>query len=141
MESDANTQSFWEKPGFKERYPDDYDYLTDPKARVQRTEPEGVRIDAPTEEMYRNLTPGPRESKPIAQLTDQQIVTEAREIHARFAQLSEQYNEAPADQRPEIRQEMEPLVNRERVLRQEYTGRTTQELAFDRAPEEISYSR
>jgi len=36
---------------------------------------------------------------------------------------------------------MEPLVERERALRQEYTGRATQEVALDRAPEEISYSR
>jgi hypothetical protein len=79
--------------------------------------------------------------KPVGQLSNQEIVGEARELHARFERLSEQYNEASAGQRPEIRDEMQPLVNRERELRQEYTGRTIQELALDRAPEEISYAR
>jgi hypothetical protein len=79
--------------------------------------------------------------KPVNHLSNEEIVREAQEIHSRFANLSEQYNEAPAGQRTEIREEMKPLVNRERELRQEYTGRTSQELALDRAPEEISYSR
>jgi hypothetical protein len=79
--------------------------------------------------------------KPAGQLSNQEIVAEARELHSHFKQLSEQYSQAPAAQRARLREEMEPLVDRERALRQEYTGRTTQELAVDRAPAEISYGR
>jgi hypothetical protein len=79
--------------------------------------------------------------KPVGQLTNQEIVGEARELHAHFEQLSERYEQARPAQRAELREEMQPLVNRERALRQEYTGRTTQGLALDRAPEDISYAR
>lgn len=80
--------------------------------------------------------------KPANELSNEEIVTEAREIHGRFAQLSEQYNEAQPTQRPQLREEMEPLVDRERALRQEYTGRATQEMNIDRPPvQQIEYSR
>ena len=80
--------------------------------------------------------------KPVGQLSNEQIVLEARKLHGHFARLSEQYSQAPAEQRPQLREEMEPLVDRERALRQEYTGRTTQELVVDRAPDmQIAYGR
>jgi len=92
-----------------------------------------------------NTYSGPARTDPpkaVNHLSNEEIVREAREIHSRFANLSEQYNGAPAGQRPEIREEMQPLVNRERELRQEHTGRATQELAVDRSPDlQIGYAR
>ena len=80
--------------------------------------------------------------KPAGQLSNQEIVAEARELYSHFQQLSEQYGQAPAAQRPQLREEMEPLVDRERALRQEYTGRATQEMNIDRPPmQQIEYSR
>jgi hypothetical protein len=79
--------------------------------------------------------------KPTNQLTNREIVAEARELHSHFKELSQQYDQAPTPQRAHLREEMEPLVNRERDLRQEYTGRATQELGLDRVPEQIGYSR
>ena len=80
--------------------------------------------------------------KPAGQLSNQEIVAEARELHSHFQQLSEQYGQASVDQRPQLREEMEPLVDRERALREEYTGRATQELSIDRTPDlQIGYSR
>ena len=79
--------------------------------------------------------------KPATQLSNREIVAEARELHSHFKQLTEQYSQAPVEQRPQLREEMAPLVDRERALRQEYTGRTTQELSIDRSPPEISYAR
>jgi hypothetical protein len=80
--------------------------------------------------------------RPVNQLTNVEIVVEARELHSQFKQLSEQYNQAPAPQRAHLREEMEPLVNRERELRQEYTGRATPELSRDRVPEQqIAFGR
>jgi hypothetical protein len=74
--------------------------------------------------------------KPANHLTNQEIVEEARELHSHFKQLSEEYRNSSATQRSHLREEMEPLVDRERALRQEYTGRATQQLSVDRAPEQ-----
>jgi hypothetical protein len=83
-----------------------------------------------------------KEMKPANQLTNQEIVEEARELHSHFKQLSEEYRNSPATQRAHLREEMEPLVDRERTLRQEYTGRATQQLSVDRAPaQQIAFSR
>jgi hypothetical protein len=83
-----------------------------------------------------------RELKPAAQLSDREIVTEAREIHANFRRLSERFEQAPAAQRAEIREEMAPLVDRERELRQEAAGRLKPELSQDRVPEQqMGYGR
>jgi hypothetical protein len=83
-----------------------------------------------------------RELKPVAQLSDKEIVTEAREIHAHFKQLSERFEQATSGRRPEIREEMVPLVNRERELRQESAGRLKPEWSQDRVPEQqMGYSR
>jgi len=81
-----------------------------------------------------------RELKPAGQLSDKKIVTESRDLHARYEVLLEQYRTAPANQRPEIRQEIEPLVAREQEIRQEAQGRMAAQVSQDRVPE-ISYSR
>ncbi len=82
------------------------------------------------------------ELKPAAQLNNSEIVSEVRDLHSQFKSLSEEYNNAPATQRPQLREQMEPLVNREHELRHEYTGRATQEIKQDRVPElQIEVSR
>jgi hypothetical protein len=101
------------------------------EALVQISHAEGPR----RERTVQNL-------KPVAQLTNQEIVAETRELHAQFRQLAERYEQAPGSQRAELREEMQPLVNREQELRQEYTGRVNPELSQDRVPEQqIGFSR
>ena len=82
-----------------------------------------------------------REMKPPSQLSDREIVKEARDIHEHFQQLVERFEQAPLPQRAEIRQEMAPLVSRERELRQEVLGRMSPEITRDRIPEPMGYSR
>jgi hypothetical protein len=79
---------------------------------------------------------GVEEWKPATQLSTPEIVSEARDLHAHFQQLEERYQQAPASQKAEIREEMAPLVNRERELREEYTGRIAPEISRDRVPEQ-----
>jgi hypothetical protein len=80
--------------------------------------------------------------KPVAELTDKEIVAEARDLHAHFQQLVERFQHAPASERAEIRAEMKPVASRERELRQEASGRLNPEMSQDRVPEvQISYSR
>ena len=80
--------------------------------------------------------------KPVTQMSSQEIVAEARGAHEQFQKLSEEYATASAPRREELRQEMQPLVNRERELREEFTGRLTPELSQDRVPEQqIAFSR
>jgi hypothetical protein len=80
--------------------------------------------------------------KPPAELTKREIVTEARELHAHFQQLMERFEQAPAGQKAEIRDEMKPLVTRENELREEYTGRVKAEISQDRVPEQsIGFGR
>lgn len=82
--------------------------------------------------------------KPVAELSKAEIVTEAMELHAQFKNLSERYQQAPASQRAEIREEMQPVVNRERELRSEYGGRQAIEVTQDRVPQpkvEVGYGR
>jgi hypothetical protein len=78
--------------------------------------------------------------KPAAQLSNKEIVAEARELHSQFHQLAEKFEQAPANQKAEIREQMTPLVTRENELRQEFTGRLNPEIKQDRLPErQISY--
>ena len=80
--------------------------------------------------------------KPVGQLTNQQLVAEDRQLHDHYTQLMERYNQAPENQRAEIRREMEPVVNRERELRQEFIARFKPEISQDRVPDpQIGYSR
>jgi hypothetical protein len=80
--------------------------------------------------------------KPVAQLSTQEIVAEARDLRAHFRQLAERYAQAQATQRAEIREEMQPLVNRERELREEFSGRVNPEVTRDRVPEQqIAFGR
>jgi hypothetical protein len=129
----------------KEEYDRDYESFGRFRAMAE-LEPDYERQAGPvgfnrTFDTHRG-TAQPDRLKPAHQLTSQEIVAEARELHSHFKQLSEQYNQASAVQRPQLREEMEPLVDRERALRQEYTGRATQELRIDRPPEQqLEYSR
>ena len=82
-----------------------------------------------------------QDMKPAAQLSDTEIVKEARGLHAHFQRLVERFEQAPPPQRAEIREEMAPLVNRERELRQEFTGRLNPELTQDVPEQQISFSR
>ncbi len=80
--------------------------------------------------------------RPPFDLSNEEIVAEARDLHSCFKGLSEQYKTRPIAERLEIREQMEPLVNRERELRQEYTGRVSQEISKDRVPElQVELSR
>ena len=80
--------------------------------------------------------------KPAAQMSSQEIVAEVRGAHEQFQKLSEEFATASVDRRAELRQEMQPLVNRERELRQEFTGRLSPELTQDRVPEQqIAFGR
>jgi hypothetical protein len=86
-----------------------------------------------------------RDLKPAPEMTNKEIVSEARELHAQFEQLKGKYEKAPVSQRTEIREEMAPVVNRENELRQEYTERVgadmKPEIKLDRVPQtQISYS-
>jgi hypothetical protein len=80
--------------------------------------------------------------KPPVELTKQEIVSEARELHAHFQQLMDRFDQAPAGQKAEIREEMKPVVTRDNELREEYTGRVKAELSQDRVPEQnIGFAR
>ena len=79
--------------------------------------------------------------QPASQLSNQEILRETCDLHAHFQQLSDRFEQAPPSQRAEIRQEMEPLVNREKELRQEYSGRQGPEISQDRVPEMVSFRR
>ena len=80
--------------------------------------------------------------KPAAQLSTGELAAETRELHAHYEQLKERYEQASPSERPAIRQEMTPVVDRERELRQEHAGRLKPELTRDRLPEQdIGYSR
>jgi hypothetical protein len=89
-----------------------------------------------------NTSDGKTIRKPANELTKSEIAAEARELHAQFEQLSKRFEQGPAGERAEIREEMVPLVNRERELRQEFKGRIHPELNTDRAPEQqIAFGR
>lgn len=123
-------------------------YAAEPKTEIDFSKPPQVFLK---EDFERGMTEYRQERtvveraaavKPPAQLSDKELVTEAREIHAQFQQLAARFEQAPANQRAEIREEMAPLVNRERELRQEFTGRVSPELTRDRVPEQqMAFSR
>jgi hypothetical protein len=75
------------------------------------------------------------ETKPASELTNKEIVNEARQLHDRFQQLAERYESGTAGQKAEVREEMRPVVERERELRAEYTGRLQPEVTRDRVPD------
>lgn len=81
-----------------------------------------------------------RDMKPVLELTNKEIVSEARQLHTHFQQLTEKYEQAPVSQKAEIRELMVPVVNREQELRQEYLGRSAPEIKQDQAPvRQVSY--
>lgn len=79
---------------------------------------------------------------PAAQLSNQEIVAEARTTHQQFQSLSQEYAGASEGRRAELREEIQPLVDRARDLRQEYSARTQPELRQDQAiDQQISLGR
>ena len=85
--------------------------------------------------------------KPPAEMTNQEIVNEARELHAEFSAKMARWEGMPAGpEKTELREEMKPLAIRENELRQEYTGRVkaevTREVSQDQVPEmSVGYGR
>jgi DNA-binding transcriptional MerR regulator len=115
------------------------EYTVEKALKIFEQKRQGLSPQRGTKEKVMNER---RNLKPAAQLTNEQITAESRDLHSRYERLMERYEKAPASQRAEIRQEIEPVVNRERELRQEYTGRTNPELTQDRVPsQQIGYSR
>ena len=100
-----------------------------------------------TEKVQAGVAPVPQTSaaeekyKAISKMSMAEILTEVRDLHSQFQQLSGEYKQSAGPERAHIREEMKPLVEREGALRQEYTGRTSQELSRDKAPEQIGFSR
>ena len=115
----------------------------DPHRYAERTVEKAAQVYERNRSFKDNFMNNERQNlKPAAQLTTEQIAAETRELHAHYEQLKERYEQAPPSQRAEIREEMAPVVNRERELRQEHTGRLKPELTQDRVPEqEIGYGR
>ena len=80
-------------------------------------------------------------------MTKQEIVTEARELHAHFSEMMSRFETMqPGPERAQLREEMKPLAIRENELREEYTGRVkaevSREVSQDRVPEQsIGYGR
>ena len=85
--------------------------------------------------------------KPPNELTKQEIVTEARELHAHFSEMMSRFETMQSGpERAQLRDEMKPLVTRENELREEYTGRVkaevSREVSQDRVPEvSMGYGR
>jgi len=80
--------------------------------------------------------------KAAAEMTSAEIAKEARQLHGRFQQLSARYEGASGEQRAQIRDQMQPIVNREHELRKEFMGRLNPEVKQDRVPEQsIGYGR
>jgi hypothetical protein len=80
--------------------------------------------------------------RPATQLSTDQLAAETRELHGLYAQLKERYEQASPSERPAIREEITPVVDRERELRQEYAGRLKPEQTRDRLPkQDLGYSR
>ena len=106
----------------------------EPRAAAQqqvRREAAGLRPDGAAQ------TP-----KAPAEMTPAEIAKEARQLHGRFQQLSARYEGASGEQRAEIREQMQPVVDRERELRKEFIGRLKPEVTQDRVPEQsIGYGR
>jgi len=105
-----------------------------------RLEPKELPAISEAEYYRRSAEAAGRDIRPVEEMTNREIVSEARELHAHFRGLAERYEKAPAMEKAEIREEMAPLVNRENELRQEFTGRLNPEMKQDRVPEQqISY--
>lgn len=123
----------------------------DPRRRSEYELKELGMMDALMEEVliHEQLTKGTtmnerQNLKPAAQLTNEELRTEDRALHNRYEQLAQRYEQAPAQERAEIRQEMQPIVNREREIRNEFKDRLAPEVAVtdDRVPQpQIAYAR
>ena len=73
--------------------------------------------------------------KPASEMANAEIVKEIHESHTQFRDLTVRYESSGTpEQKKEIRQQMQPIVDRERELREEYTGRSNPEVTRDRVP-------
>ena len=61
--------------------------------------------------------------KPITELTREEIVGEARLVHAQLAHLNERLEKSEGAERAQIREDMKPFAKRENELRDEYLSR------------------
>jgi hypothetical protein len=79
---------------------------------------------------------------PAAQLSDSELIAEARNIHQQFRNLSLEYVAASESRRVELREEVQPLVDRARELRLELSGRNQAELTRERvADQQVGFSQ
>jgi hypothetical protein len=82
------------------------------------------------------LEPEQERRSPPAQMSNQQIMAETRELHSEYKALYAEYQNAPPAERQELREAMQPIVARENELRAEYTSRVAPEISRDRVPEQ-----
>ena len=76
-----------------------------------------------------------QQKKPASEMANADIVKEIHESHTQFRDLTLRYETSGTpEQKKEIRQQMQPIVDRERELREEYSGRSNPELTRDRVP-------
>jgi hypothetical protein len=69
--------------------------------------------------------------QPAAQLPNEQIVREAQNTHKQYQAVVQEYPQASEARQAELRTEMQPLVERARELRQEYSARIQPEMSRD----------
>jgi hypothetical protein len=80
--------------------------------------------------------------KPPSELQPDQVRAESKALHDRFETLKSEYKTASPEQKAELRQEMQPIVDRERELRNANAGSVKPEMTQDRVPaQDIGYSR
>ena len=80
--------------------------------------------------------------KPASELQPDQVRAESKALHDRFETLKSEYKTASPEQKAELRQEMQPIVDRERELRNANAGSVKPEMTQDRVPaQDIGYSR
>ena len=63
------------------------------------------------------------QQKSISEMTREEIVTEARLVHAHLSQLNESLEKFDGAERARLREEMKPFAKRENELREEYLSR------------------
>lgn len=126
---------------------DTFNRATEQRSDIKPIKSEAVYTEAAgyaqeRKENAERLVQGWQHRPPASQMDRKEIIAETRTLHEHYEVLAERYQEAPPAQRAEIREEMKPIVARERELRQEFTGRMNPELTQDRVPtQEVGLSR
>lgn len=64
-----------------------------------------------------------RQLRPLAEMTQHDIVHEARVVHAHLVQLNERFEKLEGNEKAQMREDMKPLAKRENELRDEYLAR------------------